>query len=369
MATIVRYVNTASSGGDGTTNATSGGTAAYASLSAAEAALRQDLTSVTCDVSYDSNDTDIALDIRCTGTTADTAAAVSFANASWVTNATHRIGVRLNPSDSAPGAKWDTAKYRLSITPSYGAGVLAVGAARHIALKDLQVEANGNADNSRIALFLGNFAFDVKVIGGFYRTTGTVTTTWDGTDAIQCTSTTTFALKMRNVTAVTADGRPLYFVNYATAANLLWAYNCTWVNRGGTARSVFSFVNLDSPASIRVKNLLIQGTGTTNYVAGVSPAEALTILTQDTTAPGTGLDSKTITFTDASNWDYRLASGDTDAIGAATDLTSDTYWPFATDAKGTSRPAAAWDIGADEYGSSQSNAPRALYHYRRLAAL
>jgi hypothetical protein len=39
MATIQRYVNTASSGGDGTTNGTAGGTAAFASLSAAIAAI------------------------------------------------------------------------------------------------------------------------------------------------------------------------------------------------------------------------------------------------------------------------------------------------------------------------------------------
>lgn len=39
MATIQRYVNTASSGGDGTTNATSGASAAYASLSAWESGM------------------------------------------------------------------------------------------------------------------------------------------------------------------------------------------------------------------------------------------------------------------------------------------------------------------------------------------
>ena len=43
MAVITRYVNTASAGGDGTTNAESGATAAYASLNAWEAAEATDL--------------------------------------------------------------------------------------------------------------------------------------------------------------------------------------------------------------------------------------------------------------------------------------------------------------------------------------
>ena len=50
MASIIRYVNTASTaGGDGTTNNTSGATRAYATLAAAETALRQTLTGVGAD--------------------------------------------------------------------------------------------------------------------------------------------------------------------------------------------------------------------------------------------------------------------------------------------------------------------------------
>ena len=43
MAEVVRYVNTASAGGDGTTNNEAGATAAYASLNAWEAAEQTDL--------------------------------------------------------------------------------------------------------------------------------------------------------------------------------------------------------------------------------------------------------------------------------------------------------------------------------------
>ena len=61
--TITAYVNTASSGGDGTTNNTSGATAAYASLNACLSARAKDL--VTAD--------EILL-VKCTGSAADSEA-------------------------------------------------------------------------------------------------------------------------------------------------------------------------------------------------------------------------------------------------------------------------------------------------------
>jgi hypothetical protein len=100
VATVQRYVNTASSGGDGTTNATSGSTAAYASLS-----------------SWEANSGGSATDdyvVDCCGTAADTTAvAIDFA----VNITSGTVLVRGNRSDGAGfydgSAVISTSHYRL----------------------------------------------------------------------------------------------------------------------------------------------------------------------------------------------------------------------------------------------------------------
>lgn len=347
MATIVRYVNTASTaGGDGTTNLTSGATRAYATLSAAETALRQNLTGVVCDVNDQDGANTIALDIQCTGTSADTTA-VTFTNASWVTDATHRIQVRLNTGDAPAGALWSTSKYRLTAAGGYGVGTLSVGKVLHIDLVNLQVENTSGIDNAPHALRIGNFASDVRVYGGFYRCTGT-SGTYDDAGAIssRCTS----SLKLRNVTMAAAEG---YGIRTEDDHSVFWMYNCTLINRHATnSRYVAEMFALDT-GSERVKNNILQGvTGANvNWRAAVTFAEQVTNLTQDTSSPNNTLDSKTVTFNDAANWDYHLGAGDTAALNAGTDLSADANWPFSVDADGATRTG-TWDVGADEITGS-----------------
>lgn len=357
MATIVRYVNTASSaGGDGTTNGTSGATRAYVSLSAAEAALRQTLTGVTNDVNDQDGNNTISLRIYVTGTSADTTA-VNFNNVSWVTDSTHRIEIILNGTTA--GAKWDTSLYRLSASPGYGVGVLTIGKVLHIDLVHLQVESNSTLDNAATALVIGSFASDVRIYGGFYRTTGT-TGAFDSVTAINYNSTTTTSFKARNAVFAAADGAAFNAVSYNNAASTTILYNCTMINKSATNRGVFSTTNLDTGTTTRFKNLLIQGTtGATNNYVATTPDEATSILTQDTSAPGTSLDSKTVSFQDAANWDYHLASGDTAAKDAGTDLSADANWAFSTDGDGATR-SGSWDIGADEYTATAAASRQCL---------
>lgn len=344
-ATIVRYVNTASSaGGDGTTNNTSGATRAYATLSAAEAALRQTLTGVTNDVNDQDGANTISLRIYVTGSSADTTA-VNFNNASWVTDATHRIELILNGTN--PGSKWDSSVYRLEAAPGYGVGTLTIGKAIHMDLVNLQVGNTTGIDNAPIALNLGNFAWDVRIYGGFYRNSGT-SGAFDGPTAIAVQANATFSLKIRNATMVGADGAAFSAITYTNAAATAILYNCTLINRSATNRAVFTTSNFDTGTTTRLKNLLIQGTtGATNNYVVTTPDEATSILTQDTSAPGTSLDSKTVSFVDATNWDYHLASGDTAAKDAGTDLSADANWAFSTDGDGVTR-SGTWDVGADE---------------------
>lgn len=89
MATVIRYVNTASVGGDGTTNGTAGATAAYASLAAWEAAERTNLVT--------DGDSHI---VYCCGTS-DTGigtGTLDFVN--WTTGASNTITIAANPSEA-----------------------------------------------------------------------------------------------------------------------------------------------------------------------------------------------------------------------------------------------------------------------------
>lgn len=115
MATVTRYVNTASTpGGDGTTNATDGGDAnrAYASLNEWEAAEQTDLVT----------DGDIHV-VKCSGTAADTTA-VNITG--WTTGASNYIQIETDSalSNSRHSGKWDTSAYRLEL--SSGGDVITI---------------------------------------------------------------------------------------------------------------------------------------------------------------------------------------------------------------------------------------------------
>lgn len=90
-------------------------------------------------------------------------------------------------------------------------------------------------------------------------------------------------------------------------------------------------------------------------------------ISEDTSSPQSGLREISLTFAGAGSDDYHLAAGDTDAIGAGTDLDGDAYYAITVDIDGDSRDASTPDIGADEYVAAGADAsmppPRA---YRNL---
>lgn len=347
MATIIRYVNTAAAGGgDGTTNGTgAGGVNAFASLSAAEAALRQDLTGVTCDVADEGGNNYIALDILCSGTTADSTAVV-FSNAAWVTDATHRVRVRLNGTGAGP--KWDSSLYRLAATHTSLVGVINVGKAIHLTLQDLQVESLNALDQAPQAVTCGDFAWDVRLVRCFLRATSTTGTAYRPAALYIDAGTASWTLRAQNTVLAMAEGRALWDFTYHAAGVSAILYNCTMVNRSGTPYGIFELSG-SGTSEMRAKNLLIQGAGT-NYSIGDSVDEAVTILTSDATSPTVGLRSLTATFVDATNWDYHLAAA-SEGIDDGTDLSADSYYAFSTDGDGATR-SGTWDVGADEYAAS-----------------
>lgn len=111
MTDTVRYVNTDSSGGDGTTNATSGGTAAYASLAAAEAAEAGTIASgdrliIYCDSPSNVDDT----------------SAVSFDSASWTV--TGDLIIQNNNGQGSPAGVTEH-------NGQFDTGYVITGASRH----------------------------------------------------------------------------------------------------------------------------------------------------------------------------------------------------------------------------------------------
>lgn len=137
MATTTRYVNTASTaGGDGTTNATSGTNRAYATMSAAEAAVQGTINS---------GDETVVL---CCGTAADTTAVTI--NGSTVNG---KLIFRANPDDAAGkytgNLHWSTSHYRLSRST---AGNTVTISDANVTLDGLQIELTNTGGSGDAAV-------------------------------------------------------------------------------------------------------------------------------------------------------------------------------------------------------------------------
>ena len=104
MANVVRYINTASTGGDGTTNGESGANAAYSSIATWEAAEQTDLVTAL--------DTHEVICTVGSGTAADTNGRTING---WVTDNDYSILFRAADTDRA-GYRWDETKYRIDTT-------------------------------------------------------------------------------------------------------------------------------------------------------------------------------------------------------------------------------------------------------------
>ena len=121
----------------------------------------------------------------------------------------------------------------------------------------------------------------------------------------------------------------------------LYTYNCTAYDCDT------GFYVSGTPKEFISKNCLAQGcddgfggtfsTGTTYNCSDIS-----------SDAPGTNPVTGTVTFVDATNRDLHLASSDTVAKDAGTDLSADSVLSFSDDIDSQAR-SGTWDIGADEY--------------------
>lgn len=339
-AQVLRYVNPASVGGDGTTNALSGATAAYASLSAALAA--EFTARGTTLVSNDQY-----LTINCQGTTAD----ANFSHASsWTTDATHYVEIVVDAASRHVGV-WNTGKYRIS--GSVNGNIVVISGIKNLRLVGLQVEntrSTGGTSVGGIALSTAGTGLDIRAEQCLVRATGTPTSFSPG---ITCSSGTSGAYRVSNcivsgftsATAISCGSNgPSHYLYSNTVVNSLRL--ASRVNAAGVGR---------------IKNCIVAGCTDPDMISSGTNWASVDYCATDAASLGTGLPSgtgnrvsQTFLFAGASDW--HLNAGDTGAKGFGTNLSADADYPITLDVDSATR-GSLWDIGADQVTAVSDNDP------------
>lgn len=326
-----RYVNTAStSGGDGTTNATSGANRAYPSLSAALTA------EATADADLVTGDERLVL--ICEGTTADTTS-FTINGATWTTNATSNY-IYIKCTTGHQGV-FSTSYYRLS----NGTGSLVtISGGADVVFEGVQFTNSGVTNDTYAVTVTGSGS-----TGRFERCIfkGTALTT---ANKEHC------GLLVQSAGAVKASNCLFdSYKNSTSGADWGWGvknnsdttsyvYNCTAVNCDRGYRDY-------ARTSMYLKNCLAYNNtdgfnGTwisgSNYNASDQAADA----------PGAN-SRNSQTFTFAGGSDYHLSASDAGAKGYGTDLSGDSGYAISVDVDNVTRTG-SWDIGFDQTVASSS---------------
>jgi hypothetical protein len=327
MATITdRYVVVGSVGGDGTTTATSGANAAYASYSAAITGI------VAAFPSFVTSDVQVKLHLV-SGTDTMSANPTDFTS---TTDATRYLDIYF---EGAFLLRQTNSFRRLMGWNSF-----------KVVAHDLSMEHSGDRTNGAVAFLLtgvsgGRYELD----GGQVLCTGTGTPT-AAHQLIDMVGTVPYTIIRRNLLVSgwgTGAGELVMSSGQTLAVD-----NCTFVNcttgvpaaatTGGTLllRNNICQANTTDYGSIT-------GTGTFTHSGNVSA---------DTTSPDTAGRSKTVVFTNAGAGDYSLAGSETYANTSGADLSADATDPFSVDLDGTTRTA-PWSSGAYEATAVTNNSP------------
>lgn len=331
MADVTRYVNAASSGGDGTTQALSGANAAFASIQAA-----------CTNAASNKSSSDIWF-VYCEGSTADTT--------------TVTISGTLNTTDSNPiiflatGANrhvghWDASKFHVQSSVTFNGWCQITGSpALYIGFVGLQFDMTGaKGDGPRPIDTTTSGRLLVK--GCVARWTGTGTPT---TNTVLVNSNTAGAQTIVIDSCVVYGGAGDYGQETynANASVKVVRYGVTVIDctPNDAAIGVFDWsVSLDNAAMVLAsKNCYSQklsGATTSGDYDDNSPATPTTATmgTADATSPSGGsYQNLSPAFVDASNKDYQPTSEDTALKGRGTDLSADGELSF----------LATWDGAAD----------------------
>lgn len=333
--TRTRYIHTNSTaGGDGTTNATTGVSRAYATMAAAVTAEAGNITAAT--------GTDEIVEFLCSGTVEDTAAVT---DAGWTTAAANYVVFRANTGQEAP-AVWDTSRHRRGyLSVSYGVDLTNIG---HVRFERMQIGLDSSTGLTCGALKWEPGAADassylvldgcaIRLAGGGSGGRFVVRTRHSAGTALlrNC-------LIYQAAGAGNTGGSPSALVinSPGTGTGYMTIHNCTF-HANGFARCINRHT---TNSLITARNTLATGGAVADF-ADLTATEYCA--SGDTTATGTGSRiSQTFTFANAAGDDYRITSGDAGAQDFGTDLSLDATLPVTTDFEGTARPqGAAFDIG------------------------
>lgn len=339
MATVVtRYLNTAStSGGDGTTNATSGANRAYHRLGAALTAIAAEFPNFVT--------SDVQVDLICEGSTADTTAVTTPA---ITTDATRFLRVKAASGQEALLTGWSTGRYRLSCntTPlNMGANI------KFIRVEGLQIECTNNtANNSQRGVILAPGA------GSSFQLINKCRIRWSGTGATSGHAGIYISSGSgSNNTKIGIVDSIVENWSFASSAGI----NCQ-IGTGGADNIVFCYHTLtyNCTTGFQKNGGFNSGPLTKNSVAaacatgwvastGFASGTDYNASDQATVPGGNSIASQTFAFTNAGSGDYTLTDSDP-MVAAGTDLSADSTWPVSDDMAGAARTVPV-SIGPDEH--------------------
>lgn len=286
--------------------------------------------------------------IACYGDAADTTAVTIDG---WTTDADNFIRIYTPVSKQEVGVsqrhdgKWNTGKYRLETTISN-----FHIAENFVCIDGLQFKSTAANESYKYTV---NFT-DTVENGAEHRISNCIF--WavlSGTaNNIYAIRTNWFAAGTRtlkvwnNIVYDYVNGA--YTDIYTFDSNAGWnsyMYNNTVYNSHGGFRH-------GSSGILIVKNNIYQSEGISGADGYNNESTGSNYNLSDIASDAIGANSRnstTVTFVDAANKDFHLASNDAGARNYGTDLSGDANLPFSTDIDGQTRPGeSVWDIGADE---------------------
>ena len=341
-ALVTRYVNTASVGGDGTTNAESGANAAYASLNAWAVAESTDLVTA--------GDSHIVYCSTGSGTVADTTPVVI---SGWTTDSTHTLTIEQAASD-AHGGKYNTSVYRLEATDP---GTLIDVQVNYLTIRGIQWKVTYTA-HWQYGLRVGTAVTNILVeqVIGWASGGNYVSPPFD-------VNASGSSVTLRNSLLILESQ-----YNHGSCAPVVLSYGTLVVQNVTAIGGYYGFST--AVTTITVTNSITRG-AIVGFSGTFATASDYNSSGTSGDAPNTGGSGNDNTaspwysgatadadiFIDAANDDYHLVSGATifDSVGA------NLYSTFTDDYEGDARPNSAFDLGADEYVSVGGSNPAGLF--------
>lgn len=322
---ITRYVDTASSGGNGTTTATSGSNAAYSSITDFWSELHA-ISTLTDDY-----------ECICTGGE-DT---ISTQNYAYFADGGYSVTVKAASGDEHNGDPATTG-YRINYT---GNGSLIVHSGGVVVTyQDIYFHASfaGSASISLVRLFGAGVVTIDRCM--FERTGGVLA---EGSAALRANDNDSQFFVRNSLFFGPWD----WYGRTGGAGVSHYVYNSTMV--GSLDRAFYNNGN----KKWVVKNCVVEAATATGENSGFGTGSDYNVISDANTSLGANsATNTTLTFTDSAGEDWTLAAGDTDAIGQGTDLSADGNLTVAVDIAGNAR-SAPFDIGAFSYSAGDVTAP------------